>query len=131
MNIDGLSIDDDKALRAKRFQPDVIGAGRDGSLDSSGQQLLKSREKDILKLDGERQQPVEEGRDRRKLILQPIGVHKLQSGRVFEPFERAAFQLAAHEQQVKLTQRIAAILAFQIVLRPEQALPSGLALTSG
>jgi hypothetical protein len=44
--------------------------------------------------------------------------------------ERAALDLAAHQQQVELAQRIAGIGAFQIVLGPEQALAAGLALAA-
>ena len=54
MNINCPPISDDKTL---------------GTLDASGQQLLEGREENILKLDGEGEQPVQECRDRRKLIL--------------------------------------------------------------
>ena len=37
MDIDRAPIGDDKTLGAERFQPDIIGAGRDGALDASGQ----------------------------------------------------------------------------------------------
>ena len=44
--------------------------------------------------------------------------------------ERAAVDLATREQDVELAQRVTTILAFEIVLGPEQALPAGLALTA-
>src|SRR5262249_13199281 len=88
-------------------------------------------EEDILKLDGEGEQPVEEGRDRRKLILQSIGICELQAGGVFKRLERTALDLAPRKQRVELAKRITAVLAFQVILGPEQALPSCLALTAG
>ena len=94
MSIDRPPVSDDKALGAERFQPDVIGTRCDRALDASGQQLLEGGEEDVLQLDGERQQPVEEGRDRRQLVLQPIGIRQLQAGRVLKPLERAAVDLA-------------------------------------
>src|ERR1700761_4219964 len=93
--------------------------------------MLKGREQNILKLDGEGEQPVQKRRDRRKLILQPIGVNQLQSGGVFKGLERAAIDFASRNQMIELAQRITTILAFEVVVGPEQALPSGLALTAG
>ena len=130
MNINRPPVGDDKALGAQRFQPDVIGAGCDRALDASVQQPLEGREENILQLDRERQQPVEEGRDRRKLILDAVRINELQSRRVFEHLERAALDLATRKKHVELAQRITAVLAFEIVLGPEHALPAGLALTA-
>ena len=130
MNINCPPISDDKALGAQRFQPDVIGAGCDRTLDASGQQPLERREENVLQLDGERQQPVQEGRDRRKLILDAVRINELQSRRVFEHLERAALDLAAGHEHIELAQRITPVLAFEIVLGPEQALPPGLSLTA-
>src|ERR1700761_615656 len=93
--------------------------------------MLKGREQNILKLDGEGEQPVQKRRDWRKLILQPIGVHQLQSGGVFKCLERAAIDLAPGKQMIELAQCITAVLALEVILGPEQALPSGLALTAG
>ena len=130
MSINRPPVSDDKALGAERFQADIIDPGCDRALDASGQQLLEGGEENILQLDGERQQPVEEGRNGRQLVLQPIGIHKLQAGRVLKPFERTAVDLASRQQHVELTQGIPAVLAFEIVLGTEQALPSGLPLTA-
>jgi len=128
MGVDDLVAGDDEALSLERFQPDIIDTGTDGAFDLGGEELLERREQDALKLDGQRQQPVEEGGDRRQLILDAIVVHQLEAGGGFEAGKRAAFHLAAHEQQVELAERIAGIGAFEIILRPEQALSSGLAL---
>jgi hypothetical protein len=130
MNIDGPAVGHDKTLGTECFQSDIIGARRNGALDASRKQTLEGREENILKLDGEGQQPVQEGRDRRQLVLQSIGIHQLQAGRVFEHLEGAAPDLAAGHQHVELAQRITPVLAFEIVLGPEHALPAGLALTA-
>jgi hypothetical protein len=71
--------------------------------------LLEGGEQDALKLDGQRQQPVEEGGDRRQLVLDAVVVHQLQAGGGLEALERAALDLAAHEQEIELAQRIAGI----------------------
>ena len=63
-------------------------------------------------------------------ILDAVGVRQLQAGRGLEPSERAALHLPAHEQQIELPQRVAGIVALQIVLGPEQALAAGLALAA-
>ena len=100
-------------------------------VDLGVKQLLEGREQDALKLDGQRQQPVEEGGDRRQIVFDAIVVHQLQAGRCLEPLKRAALDLAAHDQKVELAQRITGIEAFEIVLGPEQPLPAGLALPAG
>src|SRR5262249_17636477 len=48
----------------------------------------------------------------------------------FKGLKRAVLDLAPREQMIELAQRITAVLAFEVVLGPEQALPSGLALTT-
>ena len=131
MGVDHLPVGDDEALGPQRLQPDIIGARGDRALDPRREQLLEGAEQHALQLDGQRQQPVEEGGDRRQLVLDAIGVHQLQAGRRLEALERAAFDLAAHDQQIELAQRVAGIVAFQIVLGPEQALAAGLALAAG
>ena len=79
----------------------------------------------------ERQQPVEEGGDRRQVVLDPVAVGQLQPGRILERLQRTISDLAVDEQQIKLPQSIARIVAFEIVFRPEQPLPAGLALPLG
>jgi hypothetical protein len=59
---------DDKTLSAECFQSDSVGARCDGALDASAQELLEGEE-DILQVDGKRQQPVPESRDRRQAEL--------------------------------------------------------------
>ena len=94
--------------------------------------ILEHAEQRVLQVDGQRQQPVEEGRDRRQVLTQAaVLVGQPQPGRVLERLERAAFDLAAEQQHIELAQRGAAIVGFEIVVRPEQALPAGLALALG
>ena len=45
--------------------------------------------------------------------------------------KRAALDLAADQQHVELAQRVARVVAFEIVFGPEQALAAGLALAAG
>ena len=131
MGVDRLAVGDDKTLGRQRLQPEVITSRGDGALDTGVQKLLERREQYVLKLDGERQQPVEEGGDRRQFVLDPIAVGEFEPGRVLECLQRAALDLARDQQNIKLAQRVAGVGTLQIVLRPEQALPAGLALAPG
>ncbi len=88
MGVDRLPAGDHKTLGRQRLQPDIIGAGRDGALDPRGQQLLERGEQDVLEIDGQRQQAIEECRDRRQLIPDAVGVGQLQPGRVLERSKR-------------------------------------------
>ena len=121
-----------KLSAVQRLQADIVGAGRDGALDRARQQLLERREQHVLQVDGQRQQPVEEGRDRRQLVLDARW-RRSASGRS-RPRTSAASSprpCRATSSMIELAQRIAGIVAFQIVLGPEQALPAGLALARG
>src|SRR3546814_17371595 len=92
---------------------------------SGVQQPLDRREQHALKLDGKRQEPIEERGDRRELVLDPGGIRQQQAGDVLEHLDRAAVDLAAHHQQIKLPQSVTRGRAFQIALWPEQALAYG------
>ena len=131
MGVDRTPVGDDEALGAQRLQTGVIRAGCDCAFDAGGEQLFERGEQHVLQVDRERQQPVEEGGDRRQLILDAVGIHELQPRRVFEGLKRAAFDLAAHEQMIELAQRIAPVVAFQIVLGPKKSLAAGLTLAAG
>ena len=72
MGVDRLPVGDDKTLGRQRLQSNIIGAGRDCALDPRGQQLLERGEQDVLEIDGQRQQAIEECRDRRQLILDAV-----------------------------------------------------------
>ena len=130
MGVDRLPVGDDEALGRQRLQSDIIGAGRDRALDPRAQQLLERGEQDVLQIDSQRQQPVEEGGDRRQLVLDAVAVDKLQPGRILERLKRTIHDLAGDEQDVELAQRIARVMAFEIVFGAEQALPAGLALSA-
>ena len=105
MGIERAPIGDDQALGGQRLDADVVGAGGDRALDLGAQQLLEHAEQRVLQIDGERQQPVEEGRDRRQLLAQAaVLVGQMQAGRVLESLQRAALDLAGEQQQIELAQ---------------------------
>ena len=131
VGVDGLPVGDDEALRRQRLQPDVVGSRCYRALDTSGQELLERREQDILQVDGQRQQPIEEGGDRRQLVLDAVAVGQLQPGRILECAQRATIDLAHDQQDIELAQRVAGVVTLQIVFGPEQALAAGLALALG
>src|SRR5690606_24341839 len=112
------------------LQPDIVAAAGDRALDPGVQQLFEGGKQDALKLDGQRQQPVEKGGDRRQIVLDAGRIHQLQAGGGFEAVERAAFDLAADQQEIELAQRVAGIMALQIVLGSEEALSASLALSA-
>ncbi len=101
------------------------------ALDTGGQELLERREQDVLQVDGQRQQPIEEGSDRRQLVLDAGAVGELEAGCILERGQRAPFDLTHDQQDIELAQRVAGVVALQIVFGLEQALAAGLALPLG
>jgi len=91
--------------------------------------------RDVLQVDGERQQPVQEG----WVIggsssLMPVGIHQLQAGRVLEHLKRATPPpLPRTEQMIELTQRVGGRNGFsRLSSGTEQGPgPPGLALALG
>ena len=131
MGVDGLAVGDREAFGAQGFEAHFIGAAGDCAFDPGRQQALEGLEQDVLHGNGERQHPVEEGRDGRKLVLEPaVTVEQRQAGGCFELPERTAIDLAAHQQLVKLAQGIAGIVGFQIVAGAEHVLAAGLPLAA-
>lgn len=131
MRVDGVPIGDDEAFGPQRFEPDIIGATGQCSSNSGIEKLLEGGEQYALQVDRQRQQPIEKGRDRRQLVADARVVHQAEAGGALEELERAAIDLAADDQQVKLAQRVARVGAFEIVLGSEEALSAGLALAAG
>ena len=131
MGVDRPAIGDDKTLRRQRLQPCVITSRCDRALDAGVHELLERREQNVLEIDGERQQPVEEGGDRRQLVFEAIAVGEFQPGRVLENSKRAALDLARDQQDIELAQGVAGVGTLQIVLWPEQSLSAGLTLALG
>ena len=132
MRVDRFAAGDGQAFGRHRLDAEIIGAGRDRALDAGAQKVLEHLEQGVLQRDGQRQQPVEEGRDRRQVLAQrAVLVGQPQPGRGFEGLQRAAFHLAAVDQHIELAQRRAAMDGFQIVVGAEQPLAAGLALPLG
>ena len=130
MGVDRAAIGDGEGIRRQRLEADIVGPRGDRALDAGREQLFEGGEQDVLQLDGQRQQPVEEGGDGRQLVAQTALVRQPEAGRIFERVQRASFHLALEQQQIELAQRIARIGAFQIVLGPEETLAAGLALAA-
>src|SRR3546814_15812554 len=70
MDVDGAAVGDAQRFGGERLDAEIVGAGGDGALDLRPQQFLEHAEQDVLQVDGERQQTVEEGGDRRQLLAQ-------------------------------------------------------------
>ena len=85
MRVDGPAAGDGQTLGRHGLDPVIIGAGRDRALDAGAQKVLEHLEQGVLQRDGQRQQPVEEGRDRRQVFAQTaVLVGQPQPGRVLE-----------------------------------------------
>ena len=132
MRVDRFAAGDGQALGRHGLDAMIVVAGRNRALDAGAQKVLEHLEQGVLQRDGQRQQPVEEGRDRRQVLAQSaVLVGQPQPGRGFEGLQRAAFDLAAVDQHIELAQRRAAMDGFQIVVGAEQPLAAGLALPLG
>ena len=82
--------------------------------------------------DPERQDAVQELRDRRQFLAQrAVLVDEIEAGRVLKLTERAALDLPCIDELVELAQRRLGIGAFEIVVGAEEALAAGLALATG
>jgi hypothetical protein len=79
-----------------------FSACSDRALDARRQQLLEGTEQHALQRNGQCEQAIEEGGDRRQLVLDAIGIHQLETRRRLETLERAALDLAAYDQQIEL-----------------------------
>ncbi len=129
MGVDRLAASDGKAVGNQRFRPEIVTARGNRALDLGAEQLLEGAEEHVLHRDGQGQQPVEEGGDRRQLVPETAaGIGQRQAGHRLEGGKRALLDLACIDQPIKLTQRVAGIGAFEIVLGTEQALTAGLPL---
>ena len=60
-----------QALRCDGLNSDIISARRDGALDPGAQQVVEHAEQCVLHIDGERQQPVEQGSYRLNRSVRP------------------------------------------------------------
>ena len=70
MGVDRAPLGDREALGRQGLDAEVVGAGRDRPFDPRLQQTLEHAEQRVLQVDRQRQQAVEEGRDRRQILAQ-------------------------------------------------------------
>ena len=96
------------------------GARLDGDLDVGLDAGLQRAEELVLLVDGKRQQPVEELRHGRQVLLEVALPGELEPGGLLEVLERPALDVAAPERDVELAQRRFGIEALEVVAGPEQ-----------
>ena len=101
---------------------DLETAGLDGLLDVLSDTSFEFGEELVLLGDGERQQPVQEARHRRQLLLQIALVDELQSCGVLETVERPALDVAAPERDVEAPECRFRVDALQVVALTEERL---------
>ena len=132
MGVHRTAFGDAEALGGERLDADVVGAAGNRRFDTRVEQLLEGGEERVLHRDPERQDAVQELRDRRQLFLErTVLVDKIETGRVLKIAERAALDLPGIKQLVELAQCGFGVGAFEIVVGAEQALTAGLALAAG
>jgi len=132
MSVERAAVGDDQALGHDRLDTDVVGARGDGAFDLGLEQIVEHAKQRVLQVDGEREQPIEEGCDRRQVLTQAaVIIGQPQAGRVLERLQRAAVDLPHIEQEIELAERRPRIDGFEIVVGPEQALAAGLPLALG
>ena len=104
MGVERAPRDHGQALRPHRLDADVVNARRDRALDLGCEQAFEHLEEPVLQRDRQRQQPVQEGRDRRQILAQrPVAVGQLEPGRRLELLQRAALDLAGEEHGIELS----------------------------
>ena len=132
MLVDRRRRDDPETLGGKCLEPDLERAARDRAGDFGLEQRFEAFEDAVLHRNGECEQPVEEGCDRRELVLQATArVGQGKPGLALERAQRAAVEFPGMDHPVKLPQRVARVLAFEIVACAKHALAAGFALTAG
>ncbi len=122
MPVKGLPPRDRQRVRAHGFHADLERAGLDGLLDVRGDALFQFGEQGVLLVDGQRQQPVEELRHRRQVLLEGALAGQLQPGCVLEPRGRPAVDAPEPQRPVELAQRRPGVGTFEVVALAEQRL---------
>ena len=106
--------------------PDAIAASTRVASSSSN-----SSKKRFCRAIGKREHAVQKRGDRRQLFEhRSFARLDTKAGRVFESLKARKLHLSPIDARIELKKRRARIRAFEIVLRPEQALASGLALAA-
>ena len=105
MLVEGLAAGDGERVGAHGLDPDLVGAGLHGLLDVGGDPLFQFGEELVLLVDGQRQQPVQETRHRRQVLLEVALMDQLEAGGVLETVERPARDVAAPEGDVETPER--------------------------
>src|SRR5260370_26476829 len=68
MGVERPAIRDGETLGSHRLDAEIIGARSDGALDLGAQQILEHAEQRVLQIDGQREEPIEKGGDRRQVF---------------------------------------------------------------
>ncbi len=113
------------------FQALVERSGFTRSFDPRFHQPEIFVEYGVLERDRQRENAVEPALDRGEIVGQPaIWVFKPEAGALDEVGESRRFELAVIEQLEPAAERVARVIAFEIVGRIEQVLSAGLALAA-
>jgi hypothetical protein len=111
------ALDDPEALGGQGLDADVVGAGGDRGFDARVEQLLEGDEEQVLHRDPERQDAVQEPRDRRQLFPErAVLVDEIEAGSVLQRGQRAAVDFPGVKQLVELPQCRLGVRAFEIVV---------------
>ena len=100
----------------------IVGAALDGLLEIVFDQFFQVLEQLVLIVDRQRQQPVQEGRHRRRVVLQfltAVGGER-QAGGAVEPFFGPSVDAVPHQVVVELAERLVRVDGLEVVARVEE-----------
>ena len=120
--VERLPAGDGERVGAHGLDPDLVGAGLHGLLDVGGDPLFQLGEELVLLVDRQRQQPVQEPRHRRQVLLEVAFVDQLEAGGVLEAVERPARDVAAPECDVEAPECRLGEEALQVVALAKEGL---------
>jgi len=83
VGVDRAALGNAEALGGQRLDADVVGEGRQRGFDARIEEALEGGEERVLQIDPQRQDAIEELRDRRQLLAQrAVFVEEIEAGRV-------------------------------------------------
>ena len=123
-------LDDGQLVGHQRLNPSIECAGLARRIDPRLDQSEEFIEDGILQGDGQREDTVEPALDRREIVGEAALLLKLQAGALAEIGKSDAGELALMQQVIPAVQRLAGVIALEVVGRIEQVLPTRLPLAA-
>jgi hypothetical protein len=123
-------LDDGQLVGHQRLDAGVESARLAGCIDPCLDQPKEFIEDRVLERDRQRQNAVEPALDRREVVGEAAFLLKLEAGALAEIGKADAGELALMQQMIPAGQRLAGVIALEVVGRIEQVLPTRLPLAA-